>query len=153
MQYVVAPTYHCIVSSLHHVIEVITSTTPTAHHNEPTRKFACIRSLHPYSGSDFYCLNGSNTWSETQTVQEAVSETHDIKATIALIEINNTREKLRMKMWSKTLKTNLWWWTQRETVRLGCGVILHYGVGQEVVAWWNEDLALFFILLDSFCVS
>ena len=73
--------------------------------------------------------------------------------------------KWKFEAWM--LKTNLWWGTWSEKVRLQCGVVLvatvplWLGVGQEVVVWSNKDLALLFflfhlfllLLLDSFCVS
>ena len=57
------------------------------------------------------------------------------------------------------LKTNLQWGTQRERVRLGCGVIVVATVPlgswlRSGSQWSNEDHALLrFLLLDSFCAS
>ena len=57
------------------------------------------------------------------------------------------------------LKTNLQWGTQKERVRLGCGVIVVATVplgswSRSGTQWLNEDHAfIHFLLLDSFCAS
>ena len=106
------------------------------------------------------------------TAQEAGSETCYMKATTVKIawSLRKLRGKLHMymqellavavgirKAWM--LKTNLQWGTQRERVRLGCGVIVVATVplgswSRSGSRWLNEDHTLLrFLLLDSFCAS